>query len=425
MMARQPGTRWHALSLGMLLAAGCAALLVLLAGCGEATISGGAPGTQPTATRTPAGGTVHWQPAMGAGGVVGGGPQVVSPLDGNTGYSCTGSGTKAAPGNLHVWATHNLSAPNGGATWTSLADLPIAENQTNGCTIVLDATDPAALAAMTPSSGQEFGEVSFASFDSGKTWRQLAQHPVLFTGPIYSYQGKIYGIVAMSYAQEYVNPNPAALRVSSDHMQTWQELPNTAGYDAFWLDPGTGQLLAHQFNSGEFATSDDGGQTWQPFANPRSFGAGGYRVRVPVAGQPWIICGVVTPQAPSVGQGPIDSAECTSDLGKTYTPLPVLPDVPAGTSNPAGQMQVDGVTSDGAVLATLATNAAPVPAIDPGYKLWRLPPGGSTWHSLGVPPQFAISYAPGALFAVSATGITMCSTCPQDQQEDDFVAAYP
>lgn len=434
--------RWNALGLGMLLAAGCAALLlVLLSGCGAATtISGPVAGTQPTAT--PNVNTVVWHTAIWIGGakLLGGPtpPAAMSPTDGNTAYVCTGNGTKQNPGNEAVWATHNFAAPGAGsaagATFTRLHDLPVSEQEASGCTIVVDATDPTTLVAMLPSAGP-FGptgptEVSYASFDSGQSWHSLGQQPVLFDGPIATYQGKIYGMVAFSYPQDHM-PNPDALRVSSDHMQTWQALPNTSGFDAFWLNPSNGGLLAHVLSSGQFVTSTDGGQNWQPFANPMAFNVtpAGYlatiAVQVPQAGQPWMVCGLTGPQAPSAGQPPNLSAVCTRDQGQTYTTLPALPDTPTGTTNPAGAMRLAGITPDGSVLAMLGLSVVPQPpggVTGLGYKLWRLPLGATQWQSLGVPPQFNLSYAPGALIAWPENGVCMAATpdCGLD-----YVAAYP
>jgi hypothetical protein len=140
-----------------------------------------------------------------------------------------------------------------------------------------------------------------------------------------------------------------------------------------------------------------------------------------------MICGLTHPIDGSTGQpSPSHIAVCKQDATKSSIHLPPLPDTPAGNSDPAGQIRLVGITSDGSVLATLALQDGNKGATSsPGYTLWRLPSGGTQWQSLGILPQFDGVYTPGALFASPDSGVIIppCATCLAN--ESDYVAAYP
>jgi hypothetical protein len=392
------------------------------------------PRVSPTTTRTTSTGPIQWQTITWPRGQSGPSSEDTypssAPSDGNTAYLCVAPSSATA--NEQIWVTHNFAAPNHGAQWSHTGDLPIAHQDVNTCGMEVDMNNPAVLLAIVgPQTGAT--DRDFASLDGGATWREIAQQPLYFSGSflggLASYQGKVYALAATT------SPNPPRLddvtiRVSSDQMQTWQPIPTANRFDSFWLNA-NGELLAHDANSRQFVFSDitgsdGGGKTWHAFQNPSSFDTYAYVVAAPVAGQSWVVCGLTLPSGASSSQGPMHTAVCTQDLGKAYTTLPNLPNTPANANDPAGDISLIGITSDGSVLATLG--ALGIPKTQPsstGYPLWRLPPGGRQWQSLGIPPQFNVGYTPGALVASpdAAVPVRSCATCAVDQS--DYVAAYP
>lgn len=413
-----------------LVAVGFAALFgVLLPGRGTTgqptpTVSRTAsPRVSATASATAHPGPVDWQQAVWPQGKSGPdnanlGP-ALAPSDGNIAYLCQPGNTPAD--NEQIWATQRFASAAGGATWTHLGDLPVARQNINTCSIAPDMTGGSALlVTISPASGAT--PRNFASFDSGATWRELASQTLYFAGDIASYQGKIYAIIS-TILPTYPQFGNYTLSVSSDQMRTWQPVSQTV-VDAFWLNR-LGVLLAHARDSRQFITSTDGGQTWHAFQNPTPFDTFSYVVQAPLASRSWMVCGLALPSgAPS--SGVTHTAVCTTDTGQTYSTLPNLPDTPAGAPDPAGDMRLIGITGDGSVLAMLATQATPKgQSSSAGYTLWRLPPGATSWQSLGITPQYGVRYAPGVLYAAPDSQVIMrsCASCQAD--ESSYVAAYP
>jgi hypothetical protein len=88
-------------------------------------------------------------------------------------------------------------------------------------------------------------------------------------------------------------------------------------------------------------------------------------------------------------------------------------------------MHMIGITADGSVLAMQAPEgASKSQTTSQGYMLWRLPPGGTAWQSVGTTPQYSVTYVAGVLLASPSSEVVMraCPTCPAD--EADYVAAY-
>lgn len=416
----------------VLLAVGFASLFAVLrpghgtTGTATPTIS---PRISPTTTRTTSTGPIQWQAfASWPQGQSGPSAEDTFPsiANANTAYLCEPPASASA--NEQIWVTQNLTAPNHGAQWTHAGDLPIAHQQVNTCALEVDRSNPATLlATVGPQTGTT--DRNFSSLDGGATWREIAQQPLFFHGSflsgLASYQGRVYALAATT------SPNPpqldnATILVSSDQMRTWQPIPGSVRYDTFWLNPGNGELLAHGANSRQFVFSDDGGQTWHAFQDPLPFDTYAYVAQAPVKDQSWVICGLALPSGASSSTGPAHTAVCTEDLGKAYTTLPNLPDTPAGAYDPAGDIQLVGITSDGSVLAMLGNGGIPKTQPSPtGYPLWRLPPGGTRWQSLGTPPQYLVGYVPGVLIASPDAGIPVrsCPTCAPDQAT--YIATYP
>jgi hypothetical protein len=267
---------------------------------------------------------------------------------------------------------------------------------------------------------------NYVSFDGGVGWQNISQTSLYFSGGTATYQGKVYAI-SSTILPTYPQFGNYTLRVSTDGMQTWQPLPGGHEFDAFWLNPNNGEILAHDRDSRVFVYSDDSGQTWHGFQHPLPFDTASFVVRVPStpADQSWMVCGLALPTSPSDWGHLPDTAECTQDLGKTYISLPNLPDTPAGVPNPAGQMRMIGISGDDSVLAMLSAQDVPKgQTTSTGYTLWRLPPGGTKWQSLGSTPQYMVTYVAGVLLASPFNDIIMraCPSCPSD--EADYVAAY-
>jgi hypothetical protein len=408
---------------GALAAVAVVALVALgFAAVYGAFVLGRSPVAHPTPT--PTGRALRWQRVTWPQGQAGPGSASLgperSPSDGNTAYLCDGASGQAIQ---HIWVTHNFAAQSHATTWTFVGGLAV-EQPISLCTVAVDSINTSTLLATIVTSAGAM--TNYVSFDGGVGWQNIIQTPLYFSGGTATYQGKVYAITS-TIAPTYPQFGNYTLRVSTDDMSTWQPVPGGHEFDAFWLNPSNGEILAHDRNSRLFFYSDDGGQTWHGFHHPVAFDTASFVVRAPVAPADlsWTICGLALPVSPSDWGHLPDAAECTQDLGQTYSRLANLPDTPAGVQNPAGQMRMIGITANGSVLAMLAAEgASKSQTTSQGYTLWRLPPGRTAWQSLGTTPQYSVTYVAGVLLASPSSEVVMraCPTCPTD--EADYVAAY-
>ncbi|HST89331.1 MAG TPA: hypothetical protein VLJ14_13225, partial [Ktedonobacterales bacterium] len=276
----------------------------------------------------------------------------VAPSDGNTAYVCQGG---ASPSGARVIVTHDR-----GANWTARSDVAVG----SACNlVVVDQIDPNIVLAGA-------AEQVFVTRDGGTTWTP--------TTP------QLAGVVSLAtqglrtFALGTFGTSTSRLEVSDDGMRTWRPIDDAIAGEvqSFWLDAANGHLLTATPRS--FWMSDDDGSHWGQLS-----GLGGrpadYVARAAGNGN-WQICSL---------------AQCTTDSGRTWAPIPPLM-VNGTVVAPATGGRPLALTSDGSLLATVSV-----------IDLYRLPGAGTRWQALGAPPD--PTYSPfvggsGVLWALPPGG---------------------
>ena len=398
-----------------------AALLVTLllgAGCGRTTTGAGTSGPHPTATtvatptsailpEAPLSWTVgHGLPsspcAMNVSGQfdVGG---INDPSDGNTAYTC--EPTASSAGGLAIWVTHDRAQH-----WTELAPLPSVGRQVDVCIITPDAADPSiVVVAVSWEPLHEFSGppiqhfvpdfVQFVSFDGGAHWQPLDGPEPFLVLWLATYHGTTLASLMYSSGSTH-------LWRSTDQLQTWHELPQTPSLEPF-INPVNGDLLTLDVdvdNQGDIDESTDLGQHWTSHPVPSDLYNGGILVSPPVAGQPWRLCGYVTPSLSSSGTGTLMSS---TDGGRTWTERPQIGTTFENTSKdlvvPETILPV-AVGADGTIYAVLQESDLQSLA-GPPAGLYQLTPQATRWQPLTLPPGDAAGDTPSSSATVYTTDL--------------------
>ncbi|HEY7779873.1 MAG TPA: hypothetical protein VIC85_06650 [Ktedonobacterales bacterium] len=312
-----------------------------------------------------------------------------APSDGDSAYACAPAPNASA----WVWLTHDR-----GADWSRRTDAisPDARGFVAiGCTVVVDALDPAAAVAqitLVPATTC-VPVVDCTSFrtllstDAGQTWIPL-RGPLPTLAQMATRQGVTYAIFRS--APRSASPGSWAFVRSVDGRRTWTPVPTPpAGMvAAFWLNPFSGGLLgltgADIFNGQALWATTDGGSHWT--ALPPSVFAGDMNdlmVQQPFTDQPWRVCVGDRSNWYIGGQTNThaDDSACTSDGGAPWLTrhLDVL-----DNANGMPDFTPVAIADDGSLLVTTPAG------------LERFLPGSMSAQRLGVPPTASpIVYAAG------------------------------
>jgi Putative zinc-finger len=341
----------------------------------------------------------------------------IAPSDGNTAYACIISSSGQGLW-LAVWVTHDRAAH-----WAPTASQPNTHpiDANSHCSLSADAVDAqtavVVVDAQSPRQGPNLAAVStFVTTNGGASWRQLTgpepftivdEHFTVGASPLATGLG-------VSYALRYTEPKPGttaiSLSASSDGMRTWRSIDQTitaAGQQvvAFWVNPSTGEILAEgagQANApmppDRLWTSRDGGQHWTHLNGPSLITSGQFVVQAPSSNRPWHICYLYQAQADHPAHA--NQLLCSTDGGQTWVDRPTLNFTFTCYKCAAGgtpttevfDMTLIAISGDGAALATVEVPQAPVTVPSSGgpppvLTLYRLPPGGNVWQSLGALPH--------------------------------------
>lgn len=396
-----------------------------------------------------------WQPVTLPRGVItyAGNPfgLAVSSTDGNTVYACaTPHDLNGHPnpgdtgGKVHIWLTHDRAA-----TWTPVADVPLAREDATACWLLTDGNkDSTVLALVTWQSHpgfilDEHQSAAFISHDSGAAWQQL-------TDPSRTQIVDFASAGTTTYAMVWKTGSGGSggsygLYASGDSLRSWREIDTSLlakeSLAGFSVRPDTGELLLETVpgdlpagrNITHLWLSDNSGQTWTQRSAPD---ADRFLVALPVPGQPWRLCGdnfeaSANPTLPT-------ALACSTDGGKTWRQRPVLQssasDVEASATPAPGS--TPGTTNDGQhlIIYTDITASGDVLATDlvEVTRLYRLTPNSDQWQYLGVVPgpntaNTSISYVPvpqstGVLWAtISGSHNSSAAAIPTPI----YTAAYP
>jgi photosystem II stability/assembly factor-like uncharacterized protein len=372
------------------------------------------------------------------------GSLVVAPSDGLTAYACAVSSALpiSAPA---VWVTHDETSH-----WSRATALPSTQTAklNTQCSVAVDSDDARiAVAVVYWQVGRLGPDVrsssTFVTRDGGANWQQLTGSEPYVIGRLATRQG-------VTYAVRTTQPNPAlivsSLSASSDGMRTWQSIDQAITAQnlqvaAFWLDPSTGAIVAE--GAGDPTTQPDrlwatydGGQRWTRLPNPALITSGQFAVQAPSSNQPWRICYLYQDAG-----GQANQLFCSTDGGLTWSQRPTLNNTftclkctgkPGTPTTEVFSMGLVAIADDGAVLATVWVPQAPVTVPSSGgpppiRTLYRLPPGGNTWQSLGALPHstdaqtgellygnvvYAASPGQGVLWSVGTDGALLTATYP-------------
>jgi hypothetical protein len=374
-------------------------LLMALAGCSHAPAS--VVGATRTPTTVP---TLAWQfvtlpngaPVAGANGFA------VSPVHGTIVWACL-------PGNgasYTIWQSHDAAA-----SWMQIHVVaPVTPLPVTGCQVIADQSDVDALALVfTWGAGADgtLGSVSFYSDNGGAQWQQLTsglQITEVATLGQMTYAILVATDPGLGYTGKVVS---RGLVVSTDGLHSWQTInpPGvvvTNGASQFWIGATSADLMVSAPNTTEgglLFQSTDAGEQWTALPLPAAqAGLASLAIwREQASG--WFICSMS-----GVGSG---FMQCTSNLGQSWTALPMLEITSSCTACDKGAAPAEtspclpsAASVDGSLLATCPQTSGDADQMT--FTLYRLPPGASKWVPLG--------QAPSSLIAYTRTGQLWCLT---------------
>lgn len=314
----------------------------------------------------------------------------VSADNGAVAYSCS----QGAPS----VALETVVTRDAGATWSRVADV----NQAwGGCMgLAADALNPR-IVVLTGGAGG----ASAVTLNGGQSWR-VGSSPITSTlWSLATFGSHTYTLSSNGGA------GGSAIRLyrSADGLVSWRDVSPPMGSQtipAFWVNPITGSLLVEsQAGFGGPMTlwrSSDDGSTWTQ--NILALGDISAVVASPLRGSStWVIC------------VDADDHECSTDSGRTWSPLPPLVDT--GLRG----YRLLAVTGDGSVLAVGST--------DMYQPIYRLAPGASRWQALGPAPlttgTLHYTPAPGTDGYIWSFPSIRGGGAGDAQPSDVLVARYP
>ncbi len=328
----------------------------------------------------------------------------VFPADGAIAWLCQ-SGTKPAPGPLHVWRTND-----GGATWKAL---PVAQrDKAFDCEITPDQLDPDVVAlnyGYIPNKAITIQGDNLITFDGGASWHDAPFF--LLTKEFATLNGVIYAI-----RSDDTNTN--RLSVSRDGAQTWKDVDDAIRAQKmmpsqFWVNPNTSALLVQtksMTGDGETSlwTMDASGNSWRSLTTPPTLANA---IASPTADGHWNICSMLASPNSDPKQRNIYPYHiyCGTEASSQWTVRPALgySSSPGGrvatpcsgciqVPSTIGETQQLAIANDGAVIVVFVdrfgTSGAPI-----GASLYRLPAGVSTWQNGGALPIAASAFGAGQL----------------------------
>jgi len=358
----------------------------------------------------------------------------VFPADGSIAWLCQ-SGTKPAPGPLHLWRTND-----GGSTWKAVAVARI--DKAFSCEITPDQLDPDVAALnyeFIPNKAITIQGDNLITFDGGASWHEA---------PYFQLNRVFATLNGAIYAIRSDDTNTNHLMVSRDGAQTWNSIDNALYIqkllsDYFWINPTTGALLVETHSAANkdgffsFWMANGSGANWRKIGELPV----GDMAATPASDGGWSICTLVEgvsadPQHPDFHS----HVYCGTDHGgwNERPGLDILrssgatPSVCAGcgqspNSSAYGAISLVGVGNDGAVLATVE-NRFDAKGDTTKSGLYRLPAGSSQWQNGGETPGTpgieVVTYVPrpgGGIFW------SMPVASPLDGQApvSVFTASYP
>ncbi len=374
----------------------------------------------------------------------------VFPTDGSIAWLCQ-SGTKPAPGPLHVWRTND-----GGATWKAL---PVAQrHKAFDCEITPDQLDPDVVAlnyGYIPNKAITIQGDNLITFDGGASWHDAPFF--LLTKEFATINGAIYAI-----RSDDTNTN--RLMVSRDGAQTWNDVDDAIHAQKmmpsqFWVNPNTSALLVKAISM----TGDGFTSLWTVDINRNywlslngSYPSSSSTVARSTTDDPgWNAC---TLEPGGDGTDPSSAyryvVTCGPDAGSTskalngaWTIRPALDFQRWGGATPTpcnacgnvagddlyGTITLLGIANDGALLAT-AEDRFGARGQATRTSLYRLPAGASTWQDGGALPIGASTFGAGQLgstviFAPRPGGGMLWAMPDQDIGSHPagpvFTASYP
>jgi photosystem II stability/assembly factor-like uncharacterized protein len=313
----------------------------------------------------------------------------IFPNDGSIAWLCQ-SGTKIAPGPLHVWRTHD-----GGASWQTLSVAQV--DKAISCQISLDQLDPNVaildVGYISHTTPAQVTGANYSTLDGGASWQ--AAPLILPMTDFATLNGATYAI-----RQDGTDAN--RLEVSKDGLRTWNYVDDPIQaqklmVSRFWLNPNTGGLLILAISmAGDGATSlwtaDASRANWKQL----TVSAQGIMVARPTSdGQHWIICALVA------GEGgvqpvpyPASRSYCATDQSDAWLLKPGLNfHHGANTATPGvtpddnlyGNVALAGIANDGALLA-YAEDRFNADGQPKRVSLYRLPTGANQWQNGGALP---------------------------------------
>jgi hypothetical protein len=405
-----------------ILSAALIVTLLLAAGCGRTSTRTGTSGLHPTATPavTP---TTAILPEAHLSWMVGKSPPsstsstasqcpmnisgqfdvggINDPGDGDTAYTCEPS--TSSTGGLAIWVTHDRAQH-----WTELAPLPSVGRKVDVGVITPDAADPSiVVVAVSWEPLYEFKVLiqnlisdfaQFVTFDGGAHWQPLQSPEPFLVLWLATYHGTTLASLLYSSASTH-------LWSSTDHLQTWHELPQTPSLEPF-INPVNGELLAldtNVDNQGIIDESTDLGQHWTSQPVPSELYNGGILVSPPVVSQPWRLCGYVTPS----GSSSSSTLMSSMDGGRTWTVRPQLSTAFYNTSKglvvPEMILPV-AVGADGTIYAVMEESDLQSTG-GPPAGLYQLTPQATRWQPLTLPPGDTASDTTSSSIGVYTTDL--------------------
>jgi len=240
----------------------------------------------------------------------------------------------------------------------------------------------------------------FVTVDGGAHWQRLGGPGPFLLDWLATYHGTTLAMLES-------DDGSAHLWSSTDQLQSWHELPQAPAGEPL-INPATGDVLVlnggGSTNTEQISQSSDLGQHWTPVPVPVDFSTMPSLVSPPVAGQPWRICGYVTPASGSSSSA--GTFQCSIDSGRTWTSRPQLittfDNTDKGIIAPYGAAVV-AVCTDGTLYAEMDPSYWPI-GIPAGF--YQLAPQATRWQSADSPPDDPVGTADlpggGILWTMSA-----------------------